>query len=289
MVIDLQREHSQSAEPIQAYLREIGRVPLLTLQQESDLAKRIKRGDQKARAHMIKANLRLVVKIAHDYDGFGVPLLDLIGEGNIGLMKAVERFDPTKGAKMSTYASWWIKQAMRRALSNQSRTIRLPVHVVNQISQLKRLGHSSTDQLGREPTDAELGCRFNVPANTVGQLRTLGMRPASLDAPIGDDDNNRFSDIIEDEASLTPHELLCTKAMREEIHQHVKNLAPREAEILTLRFGIDGRGSRTLEIVARRFKVTRERIRQIQDIALTKLRRRLERSDPCGWRTDHGN
>jgi RNA polymerase primary sigma factor len=280
MVIELEREQTQSAEPIQVYLREIGRVPLLTLQQESDLAKRIKRGDHKARAHMIKANLRLVVKIAHDYDGLGLPLLDLIGEGNIGLMKAVERFDPTKGAKMSTYASWWIKQAMRHALSNQSRTIRLPVHVVDKMNQLKRLSHSLTDQLGREPTDVELADQCNVPTNKVTQLRTLGMHPTSLDAPIGDDDGNRFSDIIEDEAALTPHELLRIKTMREEIHQHVKHLTPREAEILTLRFGIDGRGSRTLEIIGRKFKVTRERIRQIQDMALTKLRRRVGRVGP---------
>ena len=192
MVIDLRNEHTQSAEPIQVYLREIGRVPLLTLQQESDLARRIKRGDDNARAHMITANLRLVVKIAHDYEELGLPLLDLISEGNIGLMKAVERFDPKKGAKMSTYASWWIKQAIRRALSNQSRTIRLPVHVVNQMSQLKQLSHNLTDQLGREPTDTELANRCNVATNKVAQLRTLGIRPISLDAPIGDDDDNQF-------------------------------------------------------------------------------------------------
>jgi RNA polymerase primary sigma factor len=289
MVIELEREQTQSAEPIQVYLREISRVPLLTLQQESDLARRIKRGDHKAREHMIRANLRLVVKIAHDYDGLGVPLLDLIGEGNIGLMKAVERFDPTKGAKMSTFAAWWIKQAMRRALSNQSRTIRLPVHVVDKMSQLKRLSHSLMDQLGREPTDVELADRCNVPTNKVAQLRKLGIRPASLDAPIGDDDDNRFGDIIEDEAALTPHDLLRIKTMGEEIHQHVRHLTPREAEILALRFGIDGQGSRTLEIIARKFKVTRERIRQIQDVALTKLRRRLEGLDPCGWEMDHGH
>ena len=289
MVIELEREHAQSAEPIQVYLQEIGRLPLLTLQQETDLAKRIKRGDHKARAHMIKANLRLVVKIAHDYEGLGLPLLDLISEGNIGLMNAVGRFDPTKGAKMSTYASWWIKQAMRRALSNQSRMIRLPVHVVEKMSRLKRVSHSLTDQLGREPTEAELAKRFNAPTDKVARLRTLGMHPTSLDAPIGDDDDNRFSDIIEDETVLTPHELLRIKTTREEIQQHVKALTPREAEILTLRFGIDGRGSRTLEIIGRKFKVTRERIRQIQDMALSKLRRGLERLDRHGWGTDHGN
>ena len=154
---------------------------------------------------------------------------------------------------------------------------------------LKRLSHSLTDQLGREPTDAELADRCNVPAHKVAQLRTLGLRPASLDAPIGDEDDNRFSDIIEDEAALTPHELLRIKAMRGEIRQHIQHLAPREATILTLRYGIDGRGSRTLETVGRKFKVTRERIRQIQSIALAKLRCRLESSDPRGWGTDHDN
>jgi len=289
MVIELEREQTQSAEPIQVYLREIGRVPLLTLQQESDLAKRIKRGDHKAREHMIKANLRLVVKIAHDYDGLGLSLLDLISEGNIGLMKAVERFNPKKGAKMSTYASWWIKQAMRRALSNQSRTIRLPVHIADKMNRLKRLGHSLTDQLGREPTDAELANRCNVSTNRVAHLRTLGLRPTSLDAPIGEDDDNQFNDIIEDEAALTPHELLRIKSMRQGIRQHLKYLTPREAEIISLRFGLNGHEPRTLEEVGRKFKVTRERIRQIQDLALTRLRRRLERLDPHGWGTDHGN
>jgi RNA polymerase primary sigma factor len=289
MVTELEGECTQSAEPMQVYLREIGRVPLLTQQQESDLAKRIKRGDHKAREHMIKANLRLVVKIAHDYDGLGLPLLDLISEGNIGLMNAVERFDPKKGAKMSTYASWWIKQAMRRALSNQSRTIRLPVHVADKMNRLKRLSYRFTDQVGREPTDAELADRCNVPTNEVAQLRTLGLRPNSLEAPIGDDDNNRFGDIIEDEAALTPHELFRIKMMRQEIPQHLKYLTPREAEVISLRFGLDGQEPRTLDEVGKKFKVTRERIRQIQDMPLTKLRRRLERLDPRGWGTDHGN
>ena len=289
MVIELEREQTQSAEPIQVYLQEIGRVPLLTRQQESDLARRIKRGDHKAREHMIKANLRLVVKIAHDYDGFGLPLLDLINEGNIGLMHAVERFNPKKGAKMSAYASWWIKQAMRRALSNQSRTIRLPVHVADKMNRLKRLSYSLTDQLGREPTDAELANRCNVSTSKITQLHTLGLRPTSLDAPIGDDDDNQFNDIIEDEAALTPHELLRIKAMRQEIRQHLKYLTPREAEIISLRFGLDGQEPRTLDEVGRKFRVTRERIRQIQVMALTKLRRCLERLDPRGWGTDHGN
>jgi RNA polymerase primary sigma factor len=289
MVTDLEREPAESAETMQVYLREISRAPLLTLEQEADLAKRVQRGDQKAREQMIKANLRLVVKIAKDYDRLGLPLLDLISEGNIGLMNAVGRFDPTKGAKLSTYASWWIKQSIRRALSNQSRTIRLPVHVVEKTSRLNRLVHRLSDQLGREPTDVEVGSQLNLPASKVAQLRTLGIRPTSLDAPIGDDDENRFGDIIEDEAAATPHEQLRTKAMREEIRQHIRHLTPREAEVLRMRFGIDGRGARTLELIGKKFKVTRERVRQVQELALTKLRRRLESLDRHGWETDHGH
>ena len=172
-------ETREREEAIQIYLREIGKVPLLTLQEESDLAKRIKRGDKKARERMIRANLRLVVKIAHDYEGLGLPLLDLISEGNIGLMKAVERFDPNKGAKLSTYAAWWIKQAVRRALSNQGKTIRLPVHVADKVSQLHRHSHRLSERLGREPTDAELAESLDVPAHKVAQLRNLGVRPTN--------------------------------------------------------------------------------------------------------------
>ena len=287
MVSELKHEYTGSIEPIQIYLREIGQVPLLTLQQEAALAKRIKRGDPAARTLMIKANLRLVVKIAHDFSGLGLALLDLISEGNIGLMKAVERFDPTKGGKLSTYAGWWIKQAMRRALSNQSRTIRLPVHVVDKMGKLNRLSRSLTEQLGREPTNAELANRSHVPASKVAQLHTLGMRPTSLDAPIGEDDDNQFSDIIEDAAAPTPHEQLRSKTVRAEIRHHIQQLPPREAEILTLRFGIDGQKSRTLESVGRKFKVTRERIRQLQEIALAKLRLSLEKLDPSGWEAEH--
>lgn len=289
MVIELDREDSRSVEPLQAYMREISRAPLLTLEEESTLAKRIHRGDFKARELMIKSNLRLVVKIAHDYDALGLPLLDLISEGNIGLMSAVERFDPSKGAKLSTYAAWWIKQAIRRALSNHSRTIRLPVHVVEKLGRMKRISHNLTDQLGREPTDNELASRIDLPAGKVAQLRTLGIRPTSLDAPIGDDDDNRFGDIIEDEAAASPHDMLRSKVMRQEIRDHLSHLAPREAEILKMRFGIDGGGTRTLEVIGRKFKVTRERIRQLEDIALTKMRRRLESLDRYGWETDHGN
>lgn len=280
MVID---RHSESADALQLYLREIGGTPLLTRQQEIDLATRIKKGDEKARAKMIKANLRLVVKISHDYANFGLPLLDLINEGNIGLMKAVERFDPKKGAKLSTYAALWIKQSIRRALSNQSRTIRLPVHMADRVHKLNRVSFKLTEALGREPSDAELANGLDISTVKTAQLRMLGVRPASLDAPIGDEEDNRFSDLIEDEGALTPYELLRKKTMRQEIRQHVKHLPPREAEILTLRFGLDGKEPRTLEEVGEKFKVTRERIRQIQEIALNKVRRQLEALDSTNF------
>jgi RNA polymerase primary sigma factor len=273
MVID--REY-RSADALQLYMREMAETPLLTPQEEIELSRRVKKGDSKARARMIKANLRLVVKISRDYSNFGLPLLDLINEGNLGLMKAVDRFDPKKGAKLSTYAALWIKQSIRRALSNQSRTIRLPVHMADQLHKLNRVSLKLTEALGREPNNDELGQDLNISPAKVAQLRALGIRPTSLDAPIGEEADGRYGDIIEDEGAATPFELLRTKAMRQEIQQHVKELPAREAEILVLRYGLDGREPRTLEEVGKQFKVTRERIRQIQEIALNKLRRRIE-------------
>jgi RNA polymerase primary sigma factor len=276
MVID--REH-ESGNTVQLYLREIGQTPLLTRQEETELAAQVKRGDRKARARMIKANLRLVVKISHDYENLGLPLLDLISEGNIGLMKAVERFDPKKGAKLSTYAAWWIKQSIRRALSNQSKTIRLPVHVVDRMQKMNRISLKMSERLGREPTDAELAGLLDLPPAKVAHLRTISARPASLDAAIGDDGDNRFSDIIEDGDAMTPFELLKAKTMRQEMRQQLQHLSPREADILTLRYGLNGQEPQTLDVVGRKFKITRERVRQIQEIALTKLRRLLDKQD----------
>jgi len=276
MVIDRDRE---SDNGIKIYLREIGQIPLLTPKDEIRLAARIKRGDKLARAEMIKANLRLVVKIAHDYSNFGLPLLDLISEGNIGLMKAVERFDPKKGGKLSTYAAWWIKQSIKRALANQAKTIRLPVHLVDKISKMKRASHRLSEKLGREPTDQELADVLDMPRAKVAQLRTISVRPASLDAPIGDEDATEFSEIVGDENALTPFELLRDKTLRQEVRDIVEELDPREAEILMMRFGLDGSKPRTLEEVGKRFKVTRERVRQIQNIALAKLRRLMDKQD----------
>jgi RNA polymerase primary sigma factor len=262
---------------IKLYLREIGQVRLLTPPQEVELAARIKQGDRKAREQMIKANLRLVVKIARDYEGLGLPLLDLVSEGNIGLMKAVERFDPAKGGKLSTYGAWWIKQSIKRALANQSKTIRLPVHLVDKISKMRRVAVGLQDVLGREPTDEELAEEMGMSASRVAQLRTAAIRPASLDAPIGDDDTNSFAEIVQDENAETPYEQLEDKTVTAMLQQMVDTLDPREATILRYRFGLDGGSERTLEEVGEKFGVTRERVRQIQNIALAKLRKRIEK------------
>lgn len=262
---------------IKIYLREIGQIPLLTPEQEIELAAKIKKGDREARALMIRSNLRLVVKIAHDYANLGLPLLDLISEGNIGLMKAVERFDPAKGGKLSTYGSWWIKQSIKRALANQSKTIRLPVHLVDKISKMRRVSMKLQEEFGREPTDDELGEELGISASRVAQMRTAAIRPASLDAPIGDDDSNNFSEVVQDENADTPYEHLEEKTVTKMLQEMVKTLDQREATILRYRFGLDGGSEKTLEEVGQKFGVTRERVRQIQNIALNKLRKMIEK------------
>lgn len=271
------REPYEEVNALRLYVREIGATPLLTVAEENELAAKIKNGDKKARERMIKANLRLVVKIAHDYDGLGLPLLDLINEGNIGLMKAVERFDPAKGGKLSTYAAWWIKQSIKRALANQSKTIRLPVHLVDKISRMRRTSLKLQEIFGREPTDEELGEELGMSATRVAQLRTAAIRPASLDAPIGDDDSNSFAEVVEDERAEDPYEKLEEKTVNLMLEDMMTRLDPREATILQYRFGLDGGSEKTLEEVGAKFGVTRERIRQIQNIALTKLRRMVEK------------
>jgi RNA polymerase primary sigma factor len=264
---------------IKLYLREIGQVKLLTPEEEITLAARIKKGDKKAREQMIKANLRLVVKIARDYEGIGLPLLDLISEGNIGLMKAVERFDPAKGGKLSTYGSWWIKQSIKRALANQSKTIRLPVHLVDKISKMRRTSMRLQEELGREPTDEELGEELGITASRVSQMRMAAIRPASLDAPIGDEDSNNFAEVVQDENADTPYEQLEGKTVTKMLQEMVKTLDNREATILRARFGLDGGPQKTLEEVGVKFGVTRERVRQIQNIALKKLRKMIEKME----------
>jgi RNA polymerase primary sigma factor len=264
---------------IKIYLREIGQIRLLTPQEEIDLAARIKKGDREARALMIKANLRLVVKIAHDYANLGLPMLDLVSEGNIGLMKAVERFDPAKGGKLSTYAAWWIKQAIKRALANQSKTIRLPVHLVDKISKMNRVALQMSEELGREPTDDEVAEEIGISSHKVSQLKTASTRPASLDAQIGDDDSTEFGEIVGDADAQTPFELLRDKNLRDELRDLLKVLDDRECTIIFQRFGLDGGKPKTLEEVGKKFGVTRERIRQLQNIALVKMRGALRKKE----------
>jgi RNA polymerase primary sigma factor len=261
------------------YLREIGRIPLLTPQQEIELAAKIKKGDAEARERMINSNLRLVVTIAHDYANLGLPLLDLISEGNIGLTKAVERFDPAKGAKLSTYAMWWIKQGIKRALANQSKMIRLPVHLVDKVATVRRVSLQMSDELGREPTDDELGEELGIAAEKVARLKSVGIRPASLDAAIGDDDSTEFGETIEDEEAQTPFELLRDKNLRNEMRGLLEVLDDREKKIISQRFGLGGGKPKTLEDVAKNFAITRERIRQLQNVALAKLRRALSKKE----------
>lgn len=222
---------------------------------------------------MITANLRLVVKIAHDYANFGLPLSDLISEGNMGLMKAVERFDPDKGGKLSTYAAWWIKQSIKRALANQSKTIRLPVHMVDKISKMRRMAMTLTEKLGREPTDAELGKAMGMSAGKVAHIKSVSVRPTSLDAPVGDSEGTSLGEIVGDESGSDPLEMLQDKALRKELFGLLDQLEEREAQIIRLRFGMDGNSERTLEEVGVIFGITRERVRQLQNLALNKMRR----------------
>jgi len=265
---------------LQLYLQEIGKTPLLTIEEEIKLAKQIHKGSKAARDHMIQANLRLVVKIAMDYKDFGLPLLDLISEGNIGLIKAVERFDPAKGGKLSTYAAWWIKQSIKRALANQSKTIRLPVHLVDKISKMRRTAMALTEEFGREPTDEELARELQIPTSKVAHLKSVSVRPASLDAPVGEDgDSATFGEIVGDDNTLNPYEGLRDSDQNSDLYAMINSLDSREAEIIKLRFGLEGRDELTLEEVGQRFNVTRERIRQLEYLAINKMRRAMAKHE----------
>ncbi len=268
-------EHSA----IKLYLSEIGRTSLLKPSEEAELARRIKNGDEEARIQMIQANLRLVVKIAHDYSNFGLPLLDLISEGNIGLIKAVERFDPDKGGKLSTYAAWWIKQSIKRALANQSKTIRLPVHLVDKIAKMRKVSLLLSEELGREPTNDDLALEMGMPVSKIAHLKSVSVRPTSLDAPVGDGDNTEFGDLVGDENAPNPFDYLRSKTLIGDIKAMVGQLTPREGEIIRLRFGLDGDQPRTLEEVGYIFNITRERVRQLQNMALSRMRKILAKKE----------
>jgi RNA polymerase primary sigma factor len=277
-----------SDSSMKIYLREISKTPLLTAQEEIDLAERIRNGDEEARTHMIKANLRLVVKIAHDYSGYGLSLSDLISEGNIGLMNAVERFDPEKGGKLSTYGAWWIKQSIKRALANQSKTIRLPIHMVDKIARMRRIAAILTEALGREPTDDELAEELGLPRQKIAMLKQASQRPASLDAPINEGEATEYGEIISDEAASDPLEMLSDKNLHDEIGGLLSILNERERKIIDERFGLTGLKPMLLEDVGREFGVSRERIRQLQNSALAKMRKALlkkEKPSPQPYKT----
>jgi len=271
--------YEDSDQGFQLYLRQIAQYPLLTPEREIELAAKIKRGNMEAKAEMIRANLRLVVKIARDYANLGLPVLDLISEGNIGLVKAVERFDPAKGGKLSTYGSWWIKQSIKRALANQGKTIRLPVHLVDKIAKIRRVGAGLSDELGREATDEEIAEEVGMNASKVTQLKQAAIRPASLDAPVGEEDSTEFGELVGDVAAVDPFESLSDKNMQVEVGELLGQLDDREKKIINARFGLDGSDPITLEEVGDKFGVTRERIRQLQNIALGKLRKALNKRE----------
>ena len=264
---------TEERSPIRYYLDQIGKTPLLTLEEETALARRVLKGDEAARQKMIQSNLRLVVRIAKDYDNFGLSLMDLISEGNFGLIKAVERFDPDKGGKLSTYASWWIKQSIKRALASNGKTIRLPVHMVDRIAQMRRVTARLTVEIGREPHNDEIAMAMEIPLAKVVHMKSIANRAASLDQPVGEEGDATLGDLVKDESERTPFETLRGKSDNAEIAEMLAALEPREAEILTHRFGLNGERPLTLEEVGELFKLTRERVRQLQQSALMQLRR----------------
>ena len=263
---------SNKNDTIRVYMQDIGQIPLVTSQEEVELAGRIAQGSEEARAKLIKSNLRLVVKIAHDFKGLGLPLLDLISEGNIGLMRAVEKFDPRKGAKLSSYAAWWIKQSMRRALANQSRTIRVPVQSACKINKIKAARGRLQEELGRDPTDAEIAIYLDFSERTVAGLRIADFSSLSLNDAIQEGEQGKFEDIIPDQTSTTPDSVISNNETVQRLMVLIEGLDPRERQILKLRFGLDGEPPKTLDEVSETIGRTRERIRQIQHLALAKLK-----------------
>ena len=271
-ITDTSYEGINVDDPVRMYLREIGRIPLLTFDQELELAKRILEDDEDARQQLAESNLRLVVSIAKKYVGRGMLFLDLIQEGNMGLIKAVEKFDYTKGFKFSTYATWWIRQAITRAIADQARTIRIPVHMVETINKLIRTSRHLLQQLGREPSPEEIAQEMEIPVEKVVEIQKIAQDPVSLETPIGEEDDSHLGDFIQDDDSPAPHDSAAYTLLREQLEEVMNTLTPREAKVLKLRFGLEDGKSRTLEEVGKEFQVTRERIRQIEAKALRKLR-----------------
>ncbi len=259
-------------DPVRMYLREIGKIPLLTYEEEIDLAKKVLEGDEEAKQKLAESNLRLVVSIAKKYVGRGMLFLDLIQEGNMGLIKAVEKFDYTKGFKFSTYATWWIRQAITRAIADQARTIRIPVHMVETINKLIRISRHLLQQMGREPTPEEIAKEMELPVERVMEIQKIAQDPVSLETPIGEEDDSHLGDFIQDDDSPAPQDSAAYTLLKEQLEEVMNTLTPREAKVLKLRFGLEDGKARTLEEVGREFEVTRERIRQIEAKALRKLR-----------------
>ncbi len=259
-------------DPVRMYLKEIGKIPLLSLEDETRLAKRIELGDEEAKRELAEANLRLVVSIAKRYVGRGMQFLDLIQEGNLGLIKAVEKFDYTKGYKFSTYATWWIRQAITRAIADQARTIRIPVHMVETINRLIRVSRQLLQELGREPQPEEIAARADMPVERVREVLKISQEPVSLETPIGEEEDSHLGDFIQDDHVMVPAEAAAFTLLHEQLMEVLKTLTEREQKVLKLRFGLEDGRPRTLEEVGKEFNVTRERIRQIEAKALRKLR-----------------
>ena len=259
-------------DPVKMYLKDIGKVPLLSAEDEIELARLMQEGDEEAKRHLSEANLRLVVSIAKRYVGRGMLFLDLIQEGNLGLMKAVEKFDYQKGYKFSTYATWWIRQSITRAIADQARTIRIPVHMVETINKLTRISRNLLQVLGREPTPEEIAEEMNIPVERVREIQRIAQDPVSLESPIGEEEDSHLGDFVEDDKSITPSDSVAATMLKEQLLRVLDSLTPREEKVLRLRYGIDDGKPRTLEEVGKEFNVTRERIRQIEAKALRKLR-----------------
>ena len=259
-------------DPVRMYLKEIGKIPLLSTDEEIELAKKMELGDQEARKRLAEANLRLVVSIAKRYVGRGMQFLDLIQEGNLGLIKAVEKFDYRKGYKFSTYATWWIRQAITRAIADQARTIRIPVHMVETINKLIRVSRQLLQELGREPTPEEIAAEMNMPVERVREILKISQEPVSLETPIGEEEDSHLGDFIQDDNVPVPADAAAFTLLKEQLEEVLGTLTEREQKVLTLRFGLEDGRARTLEEVGKEFNVTRERIRQIEAKALRKLR-----------------